>query len=485
MEKLRLSKCAVYLFYRSKFFTQIRTLQTSQVFLSQTDDGNQDDSSPGSESLESLLGGMKITKSESNDAKQRFLNFQRSRRGRETKDRAISRSFQETLQTAELEKSGESRLDFMSKLRAKRKSSQQQRRAATQEMPGDGKIERQFDGLDDAAFAQTGEGIVFERYPEEGDDQNRMGGRRDRHKRASLQETFQRAQLEKIDKNELPELRIEPELLEAAKSVAESLPGDVKETESDLLKQLRSHDEATAAGKKGEAADFSNLMSGLKVKQQPSKKHKEGMSTALGYDNRYEDSILVDSGLPGDGLSREVGSKGREAPYRRQRRRSLFDRHRLFIFSPKSESEQESKLVAASMEMKTKPPSIWEIEHQKDLESLVAIQPRNGFEEMIEWTKEGKLWKYPIDNEQGLEEEQHVGFHEHVFLDHHLEKFPKKGPVRHFMELVITGLSKNPYITVQQKKDHIDWFQQYFKEKEDVLREAGALPQDDRKQLEN
>lgn len=26
---------------------------------------------------------------------------------------------------------------------------------------------------------------------------------------------------------------------------------------------------------------------------------------------------------------------------------------------------------------------------------------RNGFEEMIQWTKEGKLWQYPVNNETG------------------------------------------------------------------------------------
>lgn len=72
----------------------------------------------------------------------------------------------------------------------------------------------------------------------------------------------------------------------------------------------------------------------------------------------------------------------------------------------------------------------------------------------------------------GLEEEAKVGFHEHVFLEHLIEDFPKKGPVRVFMELVIVGLSKNPYVTVQQKRDHIDWFRNYFLENQSVLDEA-------------
>lgn len=125
---------------------------------------------------------------------------------------------------------------------------------------------------------------------------------------------------------------------------------------------------------------------------------------------------------------------------------------------------------------------------------------------MIQWTKEGKLWQYPLNNEDGdcytqhiifcliktkpltyiifyffyffcsisgLEEEASVSFYEHVFLEKHLEEgFPRQGPVRHFMELVVAGLSKNPYLTVQQKKDHIFWFRDYFSAKEDVLKEA-------------
>lgn len=73
----------------------------------------------------------------------------------------------------------------------------------------------------------------------------------------------------------------------------------------------------------------------------------------------------------------------------------------------------------------------------------------------------------------GREEEASVPFHEHVFLEKHLEEgFPRQGPVRHFMELVLAGLSKNPYLTVEQKKEHIFWFKDYFQQKDDVLKEA-------------
>jgi len=33
---------------------------------------------------------------------------------------------------------------------------------------------------------------------------------------------------------------------------------------------------------------------------------------------------------------------------------------------------------------------------------LMTLPPSNAFEEMIRWTEEGKLWTFPIDNEQGM-----------------------------------------------------------------------------------
>ncbi|KAK3097781.1 hypothetical protein FSP39_013136 [Pinctada imbricata] len=117
--------------------------------------------------------------------------------------------------------------------------------------------------------------------------------------------------------------------------------------------------------------------------------------------------------------------------------------------------------------------------HEKlEAESVTKFQtnlfPLSGFPEMIQDTLDGKLWRFPIDNEQGWESEQNVPFHEHIFLDDAIEDFPKQGPIRNFMELVITGLSKNPYLTVEEKREHIDWYRKYFKqpEKQAVLKES-------------
>uniref|UniRef100_A0A0N5AB46 Small ribosomal subunit protein mS31 n=1 Tax=Syphacia muris TaxID=451379 RepID=A0A0N5AB46_9BILA len=101
----------------------------------------------------------------------------------------------------------------------------------------------------------------------------------------------------------------------------------------------------------------------------------------------------------------------------------------------------------------------------KDLDEHAArvwnqlFGPKNGFEEYIEWTKKGKMWPYPINNEYLLGDEEKVSFHEHIFLNKELEqyKLPKTGPVAHFMELVCVGLSKNSYMTVQKKRDHLKW----------------------------
>lgn len=32
----------------------------------------------------------------------------------------------------------------------------------------------------------------------------------------------------------------------------------------------------------------------------------------------------------------------------------------------------------------------------------IEVAPRNAFEEMMMWTKQGKVWNFPINNEQGV-----------------------------------------------------------------------------------
>ncbi|ETE70804.1 28S ribosomal protein S31, mitochondrial [Ophiophagus hannah] len=153
--------------------------------------------------------------------------------------------------------------------------------------------------------------------------------------------------------------------------------------------------------------------------------------------------------------------------------RNLYSGERLQIFTPKSEGTHETDTVAI--------PTIWDLEFAKTITS--SFSPQNGFEEMIQWTKEGKLWEFPINNEVELEDD--AEFYEHIFLDKHLADFPKEGPIRHFMELVACGLSKNPYLSVKQKVEHIQWFRDYFKEKEQLLKEIEAHEKEALVQIEN
>ncbi len=69
-------------------------------------------------------------------------------------------------------------------------------------------------------------------------------------------------------------------------------------------------------------------------------------------------------------------------------------------------------------------------------------------------------------------------FVDHVFLERHIESWcPADGPLRHFMEVVCTTLSKNAFMTVSKKLDYITWFKDYFEqpEQQEILRISGAI----------
>ncbi|XP_056141067.1 28S ribosomal protein S31, mitochondrial [Lampris incognitus] len=242
---------------------------------------------------------------------------------------------------------------------------------------------------------------------------------------------------------------LNPELVAAASAAASTLPNRSK-AESELLRQLRKHEAVGEAQKKGEMNNLGVIIADMKVGRRP-KRQNAWPANQIQFDDDgrgYTHDRGITAGF--DGVNK---------------RRNLFSRKRLGIFSPAADQDGADSAIAQL--------TVWDIDFANQLASSTNQIPRNGFEEMIQWTKEGKLWQYPIDNEAGLEEEASVPFHEHVFLEKHLQEgFPNQGPVRHFMDLVIAGLSRNPYLTVQQKKEHISWFRDYFCQKTDVLKEA-------------
>ncbi|XP_069457583.1 small ribosomal subunit protein mS31 isoform X3 [Ovis canadensis] len=243
---------------------------------------------------------------------------------------------------------------------------------------------------------------------------------------------------------------LNPELVAAAAAVADSLPFDKQTTKSELLRQLRQHEEDSKAQKDGEKPkiSFSNIISDMKVARSSTARASTQPVHQIQFDEGADDFV----------------DQEKMADLRKSFRKNIYKGKRLNIFELKAVTEEAPETEAA--------PSLWDVEFAKQLAAVTEQPFQNAFEEMIQWTKEGKLWEFPINNEAGFDDDGSE-FHEHIFLDKYLEGFPKQGPIRHFMELVTCGLSKNPYLSVKQKVEHIEWFRNYFNEKQDILKESG------------
>ena len=101
-----------------------------------------------------------------------------------------------------------------------------------------------------------------------------------------------------------------------------------------------------------------------------------------------------------------------------------------------------------------------EMDEQNVRELGMASTVQSGFHDLVDNVH--RQWSFPIDNEICKTDEDDVGFDEHVFLEHLLHDFPKAGNIQQFMELVVTGLQQNPHLSVQDKREHIEWFKEYF-----------------------
>ncbi|XP_039329323.1 small ribosomal subunit protein mS31 [Saimiri boliviensis] len=250
-----------------------------------------------------------------------------------------------------------------------------------------------------------------------------------------------------------PKKRIEPlspELVAAASAVADSLPYDKETTKSELLRQLQQHEEESRTQRDAERPkiSFSNIISDMKVAR----------SATARVDLRPVYQIQFDEGP-------DSYPDQKTADFRKRIKKGIFKGKRLYIFDMTAATKEDSETDTS--------PSLWDVEFAKKLAAVNEQPLQNGFEELIQWTKEGKLWEFPINNEAGFDDDGSE-FHEHIFLEKHLEGFPKQGPIRHFMELVTCGLSKNPYLSVKQKVEHIEWFRNYFNEKQDILKESNV-----------
>ncbi|XP_055608174.1 28S ribosomal protein S31, mitochondrial [Uranotaenia lowii] len=240
------------------------------------------------------------------------------------------------------------------------------------------------------------------------------------------------------------------DLAQATRKVASSLGGDAKKTEAELLAKLM--------GDPGTGASLGEVITGMQIDKQDSRKASQ--------DIKLKRSNVVRKSIEKKNyVSQEAQAFSRERKRPPAMKPTTGTSVKLFEEEPLGIFTDPSSLKESDDILKT-----WKSLQDRELRLAVTHPPANYFQKMALWTEQGKLWKFPIDNEQGRDAESKVSFTEHIFLDEHLEPWcPKRGPVRHFMELVCVGLSKNHYITAQEKKDHILWFRDYFEQKKSML----------------
>uniref|UniRef100_A0AAG5DTQ3 Small ribosomal subunit protein mS31 n=1 Tax=Anopheles atroparvus TaxID=41427 RepID=A0AAG5DTQ3_ANOAO len=274
------------------------------------------------------------------------------------------------------------------------------------------------------------------------------------------------------------------DLAQATRKVATALGGDEKKTESELLSKLLGTTSPSGAGEN----NLTDIITGMAVdRKAQGKEARDPSRSAL-----VKKSIDSKRGKQKRG-SDDGGDQQRDSAAPRER----FERRRasakLFSQSPGGPgsvtlfNEEPLGIFTDLASLRETPDKLttWQKLDDRELRLAVTHPPANYFQKMAIWTEQGKLWKFPINNEQGREEEAQVPFTEHVFLEEHLEPWcPRKGPIRHFMELVCVGLSKNHFITAQEKRDHIFWFREYFEQKKDVLKDIIVQEETKPKELE-
>ncbi|KAF4522048.1 hypothetical protein B566_EDAN004030 [Ephemera danica] len=252
-------------------------------------------------------------------------------------------------------------------------------------------------------------------------------------------------------------------LVKAAEKVAASLGGDEKQTQSDLLEQMAkassshlvkeapSADKAAVKNKVPKTPiNLSELIAGMKV-EHSSEKEKFGRAqqvrqilTTQPPEGAYQSvsATMLHSSRPASRQQGDVASRAglnEGVPFG-------FFAHK--TAEPGLEEQHTSQVL-----------DTWQQQQQTELALAITHPPSNVCCVCV-----------------GMEEESNIPFSEHVFLERHLEDWcPKRGPVRHFMELVCVGLSKNPYLTVEAKHEHMNWYREYFTQKQPLLEEIGAI----------
>ncbi|KAI0988578.1 hypothetical protein GJ496_011414 [Pomphorhynchus laevis] len=118
--------------------------------------------------------------------------------------------------------------------------------------------------------------------------------------------------------------------------------------------------------------------------------------------------------------------------------------------------------------------AFWKAFDEYKIDILNKTKPNNSWEELIELTNEGKIWHFPINNEQGVDNDKLDSFDEHLLFNENelIQNDPwisKNSVVKELLELLILGLSRNHYMTVSEKQNHFNWFIDYLKSKRETF----------------
>ena len=75
-----------------------------------------------------------------------------------------------------------------------------------------------------------------------------------------------------------------------------------------------------------------------------------------------------------------------------------YERVDLFGAEPLGVFSKNPEIMSSQPQVRLK---TWDMLEQQELHKADSQTPKNAFEEMILWTKQGKVWNFPINNEQG------------------------------------------------------------------------------------
>lgn len=250
---------------------------------------------------------------------------------------------------------------------------------------------------------------------------------------------------------------IESEISEAARDVAATLPGNPDVTVNELLSALNGSPPANAT-----KPDIQSLLSSMSVVQ-------DDVDTNI--PTRPDGVMRANYFRPSTHTKQPIAKLPKRNPRTYSTEHVEIDGgNPLNIFPVASQAEQPSA------DNESGGGICWSYLLQRELNLNSTRPPRTAWEEMARWTEQGLLWPLPVDNELGKLEDASVGFEDHIFLERYIESWcPKSGPIRKFMALVCSSLSNNFRFSAQEKRDHLEWFREYFGKKESLLKELDCL----------